>query len=193
MIRLATSEDIPAILEIYTPYVLNTTHTFEYVPPTKEEFHQRFESITAQFPWLVWEEKGKVLGYAYGSLPFKRAAYSWCCEVSIYLAPQIHGKGIGKQLYQVLEHILWLQGYQVIYSIITTENSGSIAFHEKVGYKHVAVLPGCGIKFGRRLGTVWMEKRSDTVETPSDFPVPWRPIVENDGNLSHILATLSLS
>ena len=193
MIRLATAGDVPAILEIYAPYVLTTTHSFEYTPPTLEEFHQRFDSTTAQFPWLVWEEDGKVLGYAYGSLPFKRSAYRWCCEVSIYLAPQIHGRGIGKKLYQVLEHILWLQGYRVIYSVITTENTGSIAFHEKVGYRHVAVLPGCGIKFGRTLGTVWMEKRSDSVETPSEFPVPWRFVVQNDRNLSHILATLSLS
>ena len=193
MIRIATAGDIPAILEIYTPYVLNTTHTFEYVPPTREEFRQRFDAITEKFPWLVWEDNGKVLGYAYGSLPFKRAAYAWCCEVSIYLAPEIHGKGIGKKLYRVLEHILFLQGYQVIYSIITTENTGSITFHEKVGYEHVAVLSDCGIKFGRKLGTVWMEKRSDPVEIPSEFPVAWRSIVENDGKLSNILATLSLS
>ena len=193
MIRLATTEDIPAILDIYTPYVLNTTHTFEYVPPTQEEFLLRFETITEKFPWLVWEENGTVLGYAYGSLPFKRAAYSWCCEVSIYLAPQIHGKGIGKKLYQALEHILWQQGYRVIYSIITTENSGSIAFHEKVGYRHVAVLPGCGIKFGRTLGTVWMEKRSEDIDPPVEFPACWRSVVENDRNLSDILATLSLS
>ncbi len=193
MIRLATTEDIPAILEIYTPYVLNTTHTFEYVPPTEEEFRQRFASITEKFPWLVWEEDGQVWGYAYASLPFHRAAYAWSCEVSIYLAPEFHGKGIGRKLYAALESVLFYQGYQVIYSVITEENRGSVAFHEKVGYQYIATLPGCGIKFGKRLGIVWMEKRSNTVEIPSDFPVSWRSIVENDGNLSHILATLSLS
>ena len=193
MIRLATTRDVPAILEIYTPYVLNTTHTFEYVPPTQEEFLQRFASITEKFPWLVWEEKGKIAGYAYASLPFHRAAYSWSCEVSIYLAPEHHGKGIGKKLYAALESILYELGYQVIYSVITEENRGSIAFHEKVGYRYIATLPGCGIKFGKRLGIVWMEKRSNFVDIPSDFPLDWRSFVENDGNLSHILATLSLS
>lgn len=193
MIRIATPGDVPAILEIYTPYVLTTTHTFEYVPPTLEEFYQRFASITEKLPWLVWEEDGQVLGYAYASLPFHRAAYSWSCEVSIYVSPHSHGKGIGRKLYAALEHILFLQGYQVIYSVITEENRGSIAFHEKVGYRYIATLPGCGIKFGRRLGIVWMEKRADSVEIPSDFPVPWRTIVENDGKLSNILATLSLS
>ena len=87
MIRIATTKDVPAILEIYTPYVLTTTHTFEYVPPTLEEFYQRFASITEKLPWLVWEEDGQVLGYAYASLPFHRAAYSWSCEVSIYVSP----------------------------------------------------------------------------------------------------------
>ncbi len=193
MIRIATKADVPAMLRIYTPYVLTTTHTFEYTPPTPAEFTARLESITRQCPWLVWEENGAVLGYAYGSIPFARAAYSWCCEVSIYLAPDIQGKGVGRKLYRMLEHILLLQGYRILYSVITTENTGSIAFHEKVGYRHVAVLPDCGIKFGRPLGTVWMEKWSDIVEIPSVFPVSWTTVVENDENLLHILATLSLS
>ena len=108
MIRIATTEDVPAILEIYAPYVRSTTHTFEYVPPTLEEFHQRFETITQTLPWLVWEENGQVLGYAYGSLPFHRAAYAWSCEVSIYVASGSHGKGIGRRLYAALEKILFL-------------------------------------------------------------------------------------
>ena len=94
MIRLATHADLPAILSIYAPYVENTTYTFEYDIPTPESFAARFDAITAQFPWLVWEEGGKVLGYAYGSAPFERAAYRWCAEVSIYLTPVILGQGI---------------------------------------------------------------------------------------------------
>ena len=79
MIRIATPEDLPQILAIYGPYVRDTTHSFEYEIPTMAAFARRFEDITAQFPWLVWEENGKVLGYAYGSLPFSRAAYRWSC------------------------------------------------------------------------------------------------------------------
>ena len=73
MIRFATEKDIPAILDIYGPYVLHTAISFEYSVPTLEEFTERFLGITKQFPWLVWEEDGVVLGYAYGSLPFGRA------------------------------------------------------------------------------------------------------------------------
>ena len=83
MIRMAVEADVPAMLAIYSPYVLNTTASFEYEPPTQAEFLERFRRITRQFPWLVWEEEGEILGYAYGSLPFERAAYAWCAEASV--------------------------------------------------------------------------------------------------------------
>ena len=193
MIRIATEKDVPAMLAIYAPYVENTTYSFEYTPPTLDQFVQRFTKYTRQCPWLVWEEDGKVLGYAYASLPFERAAYSWCAEVSIYLAPQIHGRGIGRQLYAAVEEILWRQGYRTIYSLITSENTGSIAFHEKVGYQYCTEFPGCGLKFGKWLGVIWMEKRSKATDIPESFPVPWRTIVENDRNLMDVLASLPLS
>ena len=193
MIRFAVEADLPQMLEIYAPYVLNTAYSFEYTVPTLDEFTQRFHSYTRQFPWLVWEEDGKVLGYAYGSRPWERAAYSWNAEISIYLAPSIHGRGIGRKLYAVLEEILKAQGYRVIYVIITSDNQGSIAFHKKIGYEVVAEFPGCGHKFGRQLGTVWMEKRAEFVEYPQSFPVPYRDVVENDGKLSNILDKLSIS
>jgi phosphinothricin acetyltransferase len=83
MIRIATEADVAEMLSVYAPYVLNTTVSFEYDPPTQEEFLQRFRNITCQFPWLVWEEEGKILGYAYASAPYVRAAYSWCAEPSV--------------------------------------------------------------------------------------------------------------
>ena len=135
MIRLATQADIPAILAVYAPYVENTTYTFEYDVPTLDAFTARFAAITAQFPWLVWEENGQVLGYAYAGAPWERAAYRWCAEVSIYLAPCIHRRGIGRALYQRLEQILQRQGYRVVYALITSENQPSLEFHQKMGIK----------------------------------------------------------
>ena len=193
MIRIATEKDIPAMLAIYAPYVENTTFSFEYTPPTLPQFTQRFFAYTAQCPWLVWEENGQVLGYAYGSLPFERAAYAWCAEVSIYLSPEIHGRGIGKMLYAAVEAILWKQGYHIIYALITSENEGSLRFHEKVGYTYCAEFPGCGIKFGRRLGVIWMEKRLNSAEIPDSPPVSWQSIVEADRNWLNNLASLTLS
>ena len=192
-IRFALEGDIPAMLDIYGPYVKNTAYSFEYTVPTAAEFTARFCSYTAQFPWLVWEENGQVLGYAYGSAPFERAAYRWCAEVSVYLCPAAHRRGIGTALYRVLEEILFLQGYRVIYSLITTENQTSVAFHEKLGYKTVAVLPDCGIKFGRQLGIIYMEKRSNSVELPNAFPFTVGEVVKSDNILCDILGRLSLS
>ena len=109
-IRIATENDLPQILAIYGPYVENTTISFEYDIPTAEAFRDRFRSITKQFPWLVWEEDGVILGYAYSCAPFERAAYRWCAEPSIYLMPEARGKGIGRKLYEALEQILTEQG-----------------------------------------------------------------------------------
>ena len=193
MIRIATEKDIPAILAIYGPYVEDTTVSFEYTVPSAEAFLERFRTITAQFPWLVWEEEGLVLGYAYGSPPYARAAYGWCAEPSVYLAPQAHRKGIGTALYAALEKILALQGYQVLYALVTSENEVSMAFHGKNGYLIRAEFPECAYKFGRVLGVTWLEKRLKSVETPSAPPVSWREIVSNDQILADILDSLSLS
>ena len=99
-IRIATENDLPQILAIYGPYVENTTISFEYDIPTAEAFRDRFRSITKQFPWLVWEEDGAILGDAYGCAPLERAAYRWCAEPSIYQMPEARGKGIGRKLYE---------------------------------------------------------------------------------------------
>lgn len=181
-IRIATEQDLGQMLTIYAPYVTDTTVSFEYEVPTPAEFAERFRAITAQFPWLVWEETGSVLGYAYASAPFLRAAYRWCAEPSIYLAQAAQRRGIGRQLYAALEQILQKQGYRLLYAIITAENQGSLRFHESVGYRHLADFPGCGLKHGKTLGVTWMEKQLEFVGYPSNFPLPWKQVVDNDKN-----------
>ena len=192
-IRMAAVADVPAILDIYAPYVRDTAISFEYSVPTLEEFTARFLSITEQFPWLVWEENGRVLGYAYGSLPFERAAFGWCSEVSIYLRPDAQGKGIGRKLYAVLEELMQLQGYCKVYSLITTANAPSIAFHEAVGYRFTCQMPRCGFKLGQWHGLVWMEKELKSVEMPTTFPVSARDIVDFDRKMAEILDKVTLS
>lgn len=193
MIRIATEKDIPAILAIYGPYVEDTTVSFEYTVPTEDAFLERFRTITTQFPWLVWEEEGRILGYAYGSPPYARAAYGWCAEPSVYLAPEAHRRGIGTALYAALEKLLALQGYQILYALVTSENEASMAFHRKNGYSIRAQFPECAYKFGRVLGVTWLEKRLKPVETPSAFPISWLSFVSNDQILPDILDSLSLS
>ena len=177
MIRFAEEKDLSAMLDIYRPYVENTTYTFEYEVPSMEVFTRRFRDHVAQFPWLVWEEEGKVLGYAYAGAPWERAAYRWCAEVSIYLHPGIHGRGIGRQLYARLEEILTRQGYRVSYALITTENTGSVAFHEKLGYTYHSTFENCGYKMGRWLGVIWLQKWLNPLGAPSQFPRNWTQVV----------------
>lgn len=181
-VRFACREDIPAILEIYGPYVANTAFSFEYTIPTLEDFITRFEKITAWFPWLVWEENGKILGYAYGSAPFERAAYQWCAESSIYLAPDVRGRGIGRKLNTALEELLAKQGYHKVYAIVTTANEGSVVFHEKLGYRRCACFPNCGFKMGQWYGTIWLEKLISGDKTPQKSPMSIWDVVKNDGN-----------
>lgn len=193
MIRIATEADVPEMLAIYAPYIVTTTYTFEYDVPTEEAFLQRFRSITQQFPWLVWEEDGKILGYGYGSAPFERAAYRWCSETSVYLRPNAQGRGIGKKLYSALEKVLAYQGYQKNYALVTSENQTSLDFHRKMGYSHLAKFENCGFKFGRWLDVTWLEKQLNSVDFPSNFPTSWVSIIQDAKNFSYILDILSLS
>ena len=193
MIRIAREEDVPQILAIYAPYVLNTTYTFEYSVPTEEEFLERFRSITAQFPWLVWEEDGTILGYAYGSAPFERAAYRWCAEDSLYLHPDARSRGIGTKLLSALEAILKLQGYRTVYAVITSENAVSLDFHRKMAYEFLAEFPNCGYKFSRWLGVTWLGKTLKIVESPIGFPIGWQSVMQDAKKFSDILDILSLS
>ena len=193
MIRIATEKDIPEILDIYAPYIETSTATFEYDVPCLRSFTQRFLTITEKFPWLVWEEDGKILGYAYASAPYERAAFSWCAEPSVYLRSDARGRGIGGKLYEKLEAILREQGYQVLYALITDENETSIRFHERCGYAQKVHFPDCGFKFGRWLGLIWMEKRLTSVEVPNSFPVPFGKYCQGVQRKSDILDNLSLS
>ncbi len=192
-IRLARQEDLGAILSIYAPYIEQTAYSFEYTVPTREVFEKRFLDITAQFPWLVYEENGVVLGYAYGSAPFERAAFSWCAEVSVYLAPQAQGRGVGKQLYRVLEAILIAQGYRLIYALVVSGNTRSLEFHKKLGYRFLAEFPGCGQKFGKLHSLTWLEKQVDFGSVSSNFPRKCWDIVDSDEKLKEFLDKITLS
>ncbi|GEO65422.1 GNAT family N-acetyltransferase [Companilactobacillus nantensis] len=158
-IRQATETDAEALLDIYAPYVTDTTITFEDFIPTIADFKQRICKISETFPYLVAvDDDDKILGYAYAH-PYKpRAAYAWTVEVSIYLDHNYEGHGLGTELYQALEVALQKQGVVNLMACITQENANSIRFHEKCGYKEVGVFHKVGFKFNRWLDITWMEK-----------------------------------
>lgn len=168
-IRYATLADVPTMLAIYQPYVRDTTYSFEYTGPTLEEFTERFRLYVEKYPWLVWEEDGVVVGYAYASPMAVRASYRWTADVSIYVRKDIHGHGIGRALYTALEERLRQLGYYNLLAIITEENEASRAFHTKMGFVHMLDLPKVGYKFGRWLGVSYYLKRIQEGE-PTSMP-----------------------
>lgn len=159
MIRTASVSDVPAMLAVYTPYVTDTAVTFEYTPPSLADFSEKYRRVTESYPWMVLEEAGEVLGYAYAARMFEKAAYAWCAEVTIYLKPAAAGQGRGKALYLALEQALRERGVQILYGLITASNEASLRFTASVGFRQVGLLAASGWKFGRWHDVVWMEKR----------------------------------
>lgn len=174
-IRMAEISDAAAIAAIYAPYVAETTVSFEYVPPTAAEMALRIEQTLRQFPWLVAEENGRILGYAYAGANFERAAYMWGADLAIYLAPDAQGRGIGRNLYEQLLRMLKKQGYCVCYGVVTGENQGSCRFHEAMDFTLTAEFPKTGWKFGRWCSTLWYEKRLRH-DSPTEPPRAWQEV-----------------
>ena len=165
-IRLARVEDAPAILDIYAPYVQETTISFEYQVPSLEEFTQRVRDISATHPYLVWEEEGKLLGYAYAHPYAVRPAYQWGAELTIYLRQEATHRGMGKLLYGVLFDLLRLQGVRTVYGCITGENQASVAMHRAMGFGEGGIFHKAGYKFGRWLDVFWLEKSITDYDEP---------------------------
>jgi len=164
-IRKATLEDAEKLLEIYAPYVLHTAITFEYEVPSIEEFRQRIEETSSHFPYLVAEENGVLLGYAYAGKFKERAAYSWAVEMTVYVDRSRRRGGVGKALYEGLEAELKVQGILNLNACIAyTEKPDeileldSVYFHEHMGYRKVAHFHKCGYKLGHWYDMIWMEK-----------------------------------
>jgi len=158
LIREATVSDIPGILSLYSVYIMETTHTFEYVVPSLTSFEDRFISITGQFPWLICEVDGELAGYAYASAAFKRAAYQWDADLTVYMDEKFHRQGIATALYSCLIDLLKLQGYYNLYAVITAGNTSSIQFHRNFGFTDIGIFHKSGYKMGVWLDVLWMEK-----------------------------------
>ena len=158
-VRLARIEDAAALAAIYEPYVRETAITFEYIPPTADEFAERMRKTMEFYPYLVAELDGRLVGYAYAGTFKGRPAYDWAVETSIYVAQGHAGGGIGRALHDA-------QGVLNMYACIAvpdgeddeTLTRNSQHFHEHMGYRLVGEFYQCGFKGGRWYDMVWMEK-----------------------------------
>jgi L-amino acid N-acyltransferase YncA len=154
----ATSTDAAACAAIYAPYVRDTAISFEEEPPTEADMRRRIEQAQSHSAWLVLEEHGRVVGYAYAG-PFSgRAAYRWSCEVSVYLELGRRRSGAGRALYEALLARLADLGFRMAAAGMTLPNPASEQFHRAMGFQVVGVFRRIGFKHGRWHDVAWTQR-----------------------------------
>jgi phosphinothricin acetyltransferase len=159
-LRPSQPDDLTAITEIYAHHVRHGTGTFEIDPPSLEDMRNRHADVLRKgLPYLVAEEAGQILGFAYCNWFKPRPAYRFSAEDSIYIAPSAHRRGLGRALLQELAVQAQAAGIRKLIAVIgDSANAGSIGVHRAVGFTEVGVLKACGWKFNRWLDIVLMEK-----------------------------------
>lgn len=162
MIRLATTDDAAVIAQIYNHYIASTTVTFEENALAEAEMAERVTStLGSELPWLVFENDGVVLGYAYASPWSGRCAYRYSAEITVYLDPNAVGQGVGTTLYEALLRELKQRDYRTVIGGIALPNEASIALHEKFGMKKVGHFEEVGFKFDRWIDVGYWQGKLD--------------------------------
>ena len=175
MIRFANLRDAQAILEIYRPYVERTAISFEETAPSLGDMEAKIAKVGSVFPFIVYEEGEKALGYAYATRYRERAAYRWSLEDSVYVAEEAVGRGIGMALLSALLELLRELGYIKVYAVIAPPNPASVALHEKLGFASLCRFSDTAYKLGSWQAVDWMELTLRDIP-----PVPAEPIAFTD-------------
>ena len=158
MIRDASAEDAAACAAIYAPYVTDTAISFEVDPPPPDEMAQRIADAQRAHAWLVLEDDGHVVGYAYGG-PYKvRPAYRWSCEVSVYLELGRRRTGAGRALYSALFDRLADRGYRTLVAGMTLPNDASAGLHRAMGFEPIGTYRRIGWKNGTWHDVAWTQR-----------------------------------
>lgn len=185
-VRMARDEDANAIHAIYAPSVTDGVSTFETVLPGVEVMRARIRERLQHYPWLVWDEGGDVLAYAYAGRFRERAAYDWIAETSIYVRPDVQGRGIAKKLYGALLEVMCLQGINEAVGVITLPGSASVAMHESLGFSAAGVWRHSGYKLGQWWDVGVWQKTLQTAATPPAPVIPFA-ILSTSHALLHLL------
>jgi len=168
VLRIASVNDAHSVLDIYGPYIQNTSFTFETEVPPIEAFKERIHSYLQNWPWLVCEVDGIIAGYAYGTKHRERTAYQWCVESSVYVHDDFHRAGVATALYSALIEILKLQGFRNLYAVINLPNERSVLFHERIGFEYFATYKNVGYKLGKWKNVGWWQLQlNDYIDEPS--------------------------
>lgn len=157
-IRSAAGADAAALQAIYAPIVETTAISFEEVPPTVAEMAERVEATLRSYPYLVAENGGRVVGFAYASQHRARAAYRRSVDVTVYVAEHVRGAGVGRALYGALLPMLAERGFHAAFGGIALPNPGSVALHEAMGFEPVGVYREVGFKLGRWHDVGWWQR-----------------------------------
>ncbi len=159
-IRPAREADIAEMQAIYAHHVLTGTGTFDEEPPSVEEMTERFQKVVAHgWTWLVATDATGVLGYAYYTQFRDRSAYRYCVEDSVYVRQDVRGQGVGKALVARLIEDATARGMRQMIAVIgDSENIGSIGVHASLGFQMVGTLRSVGVKFGRWVDVVSMQR-----------------------------------
>lgn len=193
-IRLAERRDVPGILEIYAPFILHTSVTFEETIPDEESFWERMQGIMEELPILVCEMDGRIAGYAYASAYRSRASYRWTKEVSVYVHPDFHRRKVADALYISLHELVRYQGIANLLAIITMPNEPSVAFHEYFGYRKCAEFSKVGYKLNQWQNVGWFELfLQDETQAPREKILRLDEIIDQpvfNEAISHGLAKL---
>ncbi len=170
VVREASRADADACAAIYAPYVTDTAITFELDPPSADDMADRIDAAQRSHAWLVLQDAGVVVGYAYGG-PYKsRAAYRWSCEVSVYLRIGLRRTGAGRQLYETLFARLGERGYRTAVAGMTLPNESSAALHTSLGFEPVGIYRGIGWKHGAWHDVGWSQRALSVTSDPPPEP-----------------------
>jgi L-amino acid N-acyltransferase YncA len=170
LVRDATEADAQACAAIYAPYVRDTAITFELEPPTADDMAGRIARAARTHAWLVLEDDGRVVGYAYGGPYKERAAYRWACEVSVYLEPDLRRRGAGRALYDALLQRLAARGFRMAVAGMTVPNDASEGLHRAMGFEPVGVWRRIGWKHGAWHDVAWVQRDLAGGEDPPTEP-----------------------
>jgi phosphinothricin acetyltransferase len=168
-LRVAEAADAEAIAAIYAPHVTHGVASFEERAPTADEMRARIAKVAGQFPWLVAEEDGVVLGYAYADRFRDRSAYRWAVETTVYVADEAQRRGVGRLLYKALLDILRRQGFTQAIAAISLPNDASITLHEIAGFRRAGVYRQVGWKLGRWVDVgLWQAQLREPAHPPAE-------------------------
>jgi phosphinothricin acetyltransferase len=167
-IRGATEDDGAACAAIYAPYVTGSAITFECEPPTAGAMAARIAAAQQEHAWLVLEDDGRVVGYAYGGRHKERAAYRWSCEVSVYLEPGRRRSGGGRALYEALLLRLTERGFRTAVAGMTLPNDASVGLHAALGFEPVGTYRRIGWKLGAWHDVAWAQRELGPPGAPPD-------------------------